>query len=200
MSRVSLRSKLRTHKLESPLTKHRALVEFRSFCSAVATYSVALTSRMCKHYNHKHAVSTTTISTGDPPLMLSSHMSARGAVRVDPVTGKIARIDSSVIPAGMHRDGSLLLPGTYVNAAKELGLGGAHGTQMGRLRCAYYVVCIVTDAHALSRFFLRLRHVRPHQITEANRSRGHAAWRISCYRSRLRENRRCCRLCRHQTQ
>jgi hypothetical protein len=48
-------------------------------------------------------------------------------VKVNPVTGKMEKIDPNDIPAGKHRDGCLLVDDRYVNAAKDLGLGGANG-------------------------------------------------------------------------
>ncbi len=53
--------------------------------------------------------------------------SRRGAVKVNPVTGKMEKIDASAVPAGKHRDGCLLVDDRYVNAAKDLGLGGDKG-------------------------------------------------------------------------
>ena len=53
--------------------------------------------------------------------------SRRGAVKVNPVTGKMEKIGPNDIPAGKHRDGCLLVDDRYVNAAKDLGLGGANG-------------------------------------------------------------------------
>lgn len=56
-------------------------------------------------------------------------MSRRGAVRVNPVTGKMERVDAAAAPPpGYHRDGSLLVPDALINGAKELGLGGATGS------------------------------------------------------------------------
>ena len=51
--------------------------------------------------------------------------SRRGAVKVNPVTGKM----EAAGPADLtkHRDGSLMIDNKYVNMAKELGLGGAAG-------------------------------------------------------------------------
>ena len=55
-------------------------------------------------------------------------MSARrGAVKVNPVTGKMEKYDPGAVPEGKHRDGCLLVDDRYVNAAKDLGLGGANG-------------------------------------------------------------------------
>ena len=56
-------------------------------------------------------------------------MSRRGAVRVNPVTGKMERVDAAAgaPPPGYHRDGSLLVPDALINGAKALGLGGAAG-------------------------------------------------------------------------
>lgn len=51
--------------------------------------------------------------------------SRRGAVKVNPVTGKMEKADP--VPAGKHRDGCMLVDDRYVNAAKDLGLGGANG-------------------------------------------------------------------------
>ena len=53
--------------------------------------------------------------------------SRRGAVRVNPVTGKMEKIDSAAVPEGKHRDGCLLVDDRYVNAAKDLGLGNGKG-------------------------------------------------------------------------
>jgi hypothetical protein len=53
-------------------------------------------------------------------------MSRRGAVKVNPVTGKMVKMSEE--EAGGHRDGCLKLDEKYINAAKDLGLGGAEGT------------------------------------------------------------------------
>ena len=53
--------------------------------------------------------------------------SRRGAVRVNPVTGKMEKVDASAVPEGKHRDGCLLVDDRYVNAAKDLGLGNGKG-------------------------------------------------------------------------
>ena len=64
-------------------------------------------------------------------------MSARrGAVRVNPVTGKMERVEpssSTTTGDGKHRDGCMLIDDKYVNAARDLGLGG----QAGALRWAF---------------------------------------------------------------
>lgn len=52
--------------------------------------------------------------------------SRRGAVKVNPVTGKMERIPDDEIAVG-KRDGCLRLDDKYINAAKDLGLGGADG-------------------------------------------------------------------------
>ena len=46
-------------------------------------------------------------------------------MRVNPVTGKMEKAEPA--PEGKHRDGCLVLDDKYVNAAKNLGLGGAEG-------------------------------------------------------------------------
>jgi hypothetical protein len=51
--------------------------------------------------------------------------SRRGAVKINPVTGKMEAADPSDLTK--HRDGSLMVDDKYVNMAKELGLGGAAG-------------------------------------------------------------------------
>jgi len=53
--------------------------------------------------------------------------SRRGAVKVNPVTGKMEKVDPSDVPAGKHRDGCLLVDDRYVNAAKDIGLGSEKG-------------------------------------------------------------------------
>ncbi len=54
--------------------------------------------------------------------------SRRGAVKVNPVTGKMEKVEGNgAVPEGFHRDGSLLVSDRYINAAKELGLGGEEG-------------------------------------------------------------------------
>lgn len=53
--------------------------------------------------------------------------SRRGAVKVNPVTGKMEKYDPTSVPEGKHRDGCLLVDDRYVNAAKDLGLGAANG-------------------------------------------------------------------------
>lgn len=55
--------------------------------------------------------------------------SRRGAVKINPVTGKLEKMDPSTlaVPEGKHRDGALLVDDRYINAAKELGLGGEGG-------------------------------------------------------------------------
>lgn len=57
-------------------------------------------------------------------------VSRRGAVKVNPVTGAMTKLSDDELRArseGMHRDGALLISDTYINAAKDLGLGGAEG-------------------------------------------------------------------------
>lgn len=54
-------------------------------------------------------------------------MSRRGAVKVNPVTGKMEKVTAADVPAGKHRDGCLLVDDRYVNAAKDLGLGSDKG-------------------------------------------------------------------------
>ncbi len=53
-------------------------------------------------------------------------MSRRGAVKINPVTGKMEKMAPDAEGA-KHRDGSLMVDDRYINAAKELGLGGAEG-------------------------------------------------------------------------
>lgn len=64
-------------------------------------------------------------------------------MKVNPVTGKMEKIDPAEAAAsGKHRDGSLQVDDRYINAAKELGLGGAEGEQMRhqrRLCCGMHV-------------------------------------------------------------
>ena len=55
----------------------------------------------------------------------TSMASRRGAMKVNPVTGKMEKMDEK--EAGLQRDGCLVLPEKYMNAAKDLGLGGAGG-------------------------------------------------------------------------
>ena len=53
-------------------------------------------------------------------------------MKVNPVTGKMEKIDpNEKLPEGKHRDGCLLVDDRYVNAAKDLGLGGANGALWG---------------------------------------------------------------------
>lgn len=56
--------------------------------------------------------------------------SRRGAVRVNPVTGKIEKYEPTEGPDGVtrHRDGCLVVDERYINAAREIGLGGEQGT------------------------------------------------------------------------
>jgi hypothetical protein len=54
-------------------------------------------------------------------------MSRRGAVKVNPVTGKMEKVEPPADGVKMHRDGCMMLPDTYINAAKELGLGSDEG-------------------------------------------------------------------------
>lgn len=51
--------------------------------------------------------------------------SRRGAMRVNPVTGKMEKAEA--LPEGKHRDGCMVVDDKYVNAAKDLGLGGQAG-------------------------------------------------------------------------
>ncbi len=51
--------------------------------------------------------------------------SRRGAVKVNPVTGKMEKADP--LPEGKHRDGCMLVDDRYVNAAKDLGMGAEKG-------------------------------------------------------------------------
>lgn len=53
--------------------------------------------------------------------------SRRGAVRVNPVTGKMEKFEPTALPEGKHRDGCLVVDDRYVNAAKDLGLGAEKG-------------------------------------------------------------------------
>ena len=54
--------------------------------------------------------------------------SRRGAVKVNPVTGKMERLsEAEASMAGKTRDGCLVVDDRYINAAKDLGLGGANG-------------------------------------------------------------------------
>lgn len=52
-------------------------------------------------------------------------MSRRGAVKINPVTGKMEKMDEAT--AAAKRDGCMAVDDRYVNAAKELGLGGGDG-------------------------------------------------------------------------
>lgn len=64
-------------------------------------------------------------------------MSARrGAVKVNPVTGKMEKYDPGAVPEGKHRDGCLLVDDRYVNAAKDIGLGSEKGESPRSLPCA----------------------------------------------------------------
>ena len=52
----------------------------------------------------------------------------RGPMKVNPVTGKLeATASSAVDGVGKHRDGCMVVDDRYINAAKELGLGGEDG-------------------------------------------------------------------------
>ena len=56
----------------------------------------------------------------------------RGAVRVNPVTGRmepapVAAPRPPGAPAAPHRDGCMLVSERYINAARDLGLGGREG-------------------------------------------------------------------------
>lgn len=55
--------------------------------------------------------------------------SRRGAVKVNPVTGKMEKVESVKGPDGttVHRDGCMAVDQKYINAAKELGLGSDEG-------------------------------------------------------------------------
>ena len=50
-------------------------------------------------------------------------------MKVNPVTGKMEKVDPTDGPAGKHRDGCLLVDDRYVNAAKDLGLGNDKGAR-----------------------------------------------------------------------
>ena len=55
--------------------------------------------------------------------------SRRGAMKVNPVTGKMERMtEAEASMAGKTRDGCLVVDDRYINAAKELGLGNADGS------------------------------------------------------------------------
>jgi hypothetical protein len=61
--------------------------------------------------------------------------SRRGAVRVNPVTGKMEKLENPPVGADgvtKHRDGCMVIDNRYINAAKELGLGGEDGASPGR--------------------------------------------------------------------
>jgi hypothetical protein len=78
--------------------------------------------------------------------------SRRGAVKVNPVTGKMEKIDpNEKLPEGKHRDGCLLVDDRYVNAAKDLGLGGANGAfGAGHLAAVRLLLptCLCLSRHA----------------------------------------------------
>lgn len=57
----------------------------------------------------------------------SSTAKKRGAVKVNPVTGKLEK--SEGLQEGLHRDGMLQLSDKYINAARDAGLGNASGKQ-----------------------------------------------------------------------
>jgi hypothetical protein len=61
--------------------------------------------------------------------------SRRGAVKFNPVTGKMEAADP--VDLTKHRDGSLQVDAKYVNMAKELGLGGAAGESAGFGTCGW---------------------------------------------------------------
>ena len=63
------------------------------------------------------------------PFVTSAMASRRGAVKVNPVTGKMEKVEASDVPAGKHRDGCLLVDDRYVNAAKDLGMGAEKGAR-----------------------------------------------------------------------
>ena len=52
-------------------------------------------------------------------------MSRRGAVKVNPVTGKMEKMSEEERLG--HRDGCLRVDEKYINAAKDLGLGSNEG-------------------------------------------------------------------------
>ena len=56
--------------------------------------------------------------------------SRRGAVKVNPVTGKMEKMTAADVPPGKHRDGCMLVDDRYVNAAKDLGLGSEKGAPL----------------------------------------------------------------------
>ena len=58
----------------------------------------------------------------------------RGAVKVNPVTGKMEKYDPGAVPEGKHRDGCLLVDDRYVNAAKDIGLGSEKGASLAHSR------------------------------------------------------------------
>lgn len=60
--------------------------------------------------------------------------SRRGAVKVNPVTGKMEAVTETDLTK--HRDGSLMVDDKYVNMAKELGLGGAAGASSSNTACS----------------------------------------------------------------
>lgn len=95
--------------------------------------------------------------------------SRRGAVKVNPVTGKMEKADP--LPEGKHRDGCMLVDDRYVNAAKDLGMGaekgacgfaqGAGAAERGRGRRS-----LLGQRFAALTFLPSLlvpRHVRAHQ-------------------------------------
>jgi hypothetical protein len=53
----------------------------------------------------------------------------RGAVKINPVTGKLEKVEAVTGPDGVtkHRDGCMVVDDRYINAAKDLGLGGEDG-------------------------------------------------------------------------
>lgn len=58
-------------------------------------------------------------------------MSRRGAVKINPVTGKMEKMTEEEVGV---RDGCMKLDEKYINAAKDLGLGGGDGASCKRRR------------------------------------------------------------------
>ena len=62
--------------------------------------------------------------------------SRRGAMKMNSVTGKMERMTEAdlAVPAGKVRDGALLVDERYINAAKDLGLGGGEKGMYGHIK------------------------------------------------------------------
>lgn len=81
---------------------------------------------------HKLAASSNSPPQRESNNSQSKMTSRRGAVKINPVTGKLEKVEAQTGPDGVtkHRDGCMVVDDRYVNAAKELGLGGEGGMCM----------------------------------------------------------------------